>query len=134
MSRFAYVSGRYLRHAAATVPIEDRGYQFADGVYEVIAVHRGALVDRDLHLRRLDRSLGELRISKPVSDRVLIGILERVVRLNLIRDGIVYLQISRGVAPRDHAFPANARPQLVVTARRAKPVDPKLIEAGAAII
>lgn len=134
MSRFAYVSGRYLRHGEASVPIEDRGYQFADGVYEVIAVHGGKLVDRDAHLHRLDRSLHELRIAKPVSDRVLVTILERIVKLNRIGDGIVYLQITRGVAPRDHAFPAGVRPQLVVTARRAKPVDPKLIEQGAAII
>ena len=134
MSRFAYVSGRYLRQGAATVPIEDRGYQFADGVYEVIAVHRGRLIDRYLHLQRLERSLGELRIAKPVSDRVLLTIIERVVALNRIGNGIVYLQVTRGVAPRDHAFPAQARPQLVVTARRAKPVDPKLLETGAAVV
>jgi D-alanine transaminase len=134
MSRFAYVSGRYLRQGAATVSIEDRGYQFADGVYEVIAVHRGRLIDRDLHLQRLERSLGALRIAKPVSDRVLLTILERVVALNRIGNGIVYLQVTRGVAPRDHAFPAHTRPQLVVTARRAKPVDPKLLEMGAAVV
>jgi D-alanine transaminase len=134
MSRFAYVSGRYLRQGAACVSIEDRGYQFADGVYEVIAVHRGRLVDQELHLRRLERSLGALRIDKPVSDRVLLSIVERVVALNRIGNGIVYLQVTRGVAPRDHAFPAHVRPQLVVTARRTKPVDPKLIEAGAAVV
>ena len=134
MSRFAYVSGRYLRQGVASVPIEDRGYQFADGVYEVIAVHHGRLIDRELHLQRLARSLGELRIAQPVSDRVLLTILDRVVALNRIGSGIVYLQITRGVAPRDHAFPGNVRPQLVVTARRAKPADPKLIEAGAAVV
>jgi D-alanine transaminase len=134
MSRFAYVSGRYLRQAAATVPIEDRGYQFADGVCEVIAVHRGRLVDRDLHLQRLDRSLRELGIEKPVSDRVLPMILHRVLALNRVDDGIVYLQITRGVAPRDHAFPPAAVPQLVVTARRARPVEPTLLETGAKVI
>ncbi|MEI9981777.1 MAG: D-amino-acid transaminase [Aliidongia sp.] len=134
MSRFAYVCGRYLRQGVASVPIEDRGYQFADGVYEVIAVHHGRLIDRALHLQRLARSLGELRIAQPVSDRVLLTILERVVTLNRVANGIVYLQITRGVAPRDHAFPGSVRPQLVVTARRAKPTDPKLIEAGAAVV
>jgi D-alanine transaminase len=134
MSRFAYVSGRYLRQGAATVPIEDRGYQFGDGVYEVIAIHRGRLVDRDLHLQRLDRSLAGLRIAKPVSDRALPVILERVAALNRIGDGMVYLQVTRGVAPRDHGFPARVPPQLVVTARRARPADAALLEAGVAVI
>ena len=134
MSRFAYVSGRYLRQGDAMVPIEDRGYQFADGVYEVIAIHHGRLVDRDLHLERLDRSLAALRIPKPVSDRALLVILERVAALNRIGTGMVYLQVTRGVAPRDHGFPAQIRPQLVVTARRARPVDPALLEAGVAVI
>ena len=134
MSRIAYVSGRYLPQSVASVSIEDRGYQFADGVYEVMAVHRGKLLDRELHLKRLERSLAELRIAKPVEDRVLLTILERVVRLNKVANGIVYLQITRGVAPRDHAFPLVARPQLVVTARRAKPADPKLMETGVSVV
>ena len=134
MSRIAYVSGRYLPQSVASVSIEDRGYQFADGVYEVMAVHRGKLLDRELHLKRLERSLAELRIAKPVEDRVLRTILERVVKLNKVANGIVYLQITRGVAPRDHAFPLVARPQLVVTARRAKPADPKLMETGVSVI
>jgi D-alanine transaminase len=134
MSRFAYVSGRYLRQGDAQVSIEDRGYQFADGVYEVIAVHRGHLVDQALHLQRLDRSLAALRIARPVSERVLPMILDRVVALNRITQGIVYLQITRGVARRDHVFAAGLCPQLVVTARRTKPVDPRLIEQGVAVI
>jgi D-alanine transaminase len=134
MSRIAYVSGRYLPQSAASVSIEDRGYQFADGVYEVMAVHRGKLLDRDLHLKRLERSLAELRIAKPVDDRVLLTILERVVKLNKVANGIVYLQITRGVAPRDHAFPLGARPQLVVTAKRAKPTDPTLMETGVSVV
>ncbi|MGB8841122.1 MAG: D-amino-acid transaminase [Aliidongia sp.] len=134
MSRFAYVGGRYLRQGDAQVSIEDRGYQFADGVYEVIAVHRGHLVDRSLHLERLDRSLAALRIARPVSERVLLMILDRVVALNRVTQGIVYLQITRGVARRDHTFAAGMCPQLVVTARRAKPIEPRLIEQGVAVI
>jgi D-alanine transaminase len=134
MSRIAYVSGRYCRHAEATVHIEDRGYQFSDGVYEVMAVHGGKLLDEQLHLDRLDRSLAELKIVKPVTDRVLRHILRRVVRLNQVANGSVYLQVTRGVAPRNHAFPIVAYPQLVVTAQRAKPVDPKLLAQGVSII
>jgi len=124
MSRIAYVSGRYVRHRAAFVHIEDRGYQFADGVYEVVAIHNGRIVDEALHLNRLARSLGELKIAAPVSERVLKLILRRVVELNRLRDGSLYLQITRGVAPREHAFPLTAQPQLVITAKHAKPVDP----------
>jgi D-alanine transaminase len=134
MSRIAYVSGRYRRHADAMVHIEDRGYQFSDGVYEVIAIHRGCLVDAQLHLDRLARSLGELRIAPPVGDAVLGHIIRRVIRLNQVANGTVYLQITRGVAARNHAFPAAIRPQLVVTAQRAKPTEPRLLAEGASII
>jgi D-alanine transaminase len=136
MSRIAYVSGRYLPQSVASVPIEDRGYQFADGVYEVIAVHRGKLLDRELHLKRLERSLAELRIAKPVGDRVLLTILERVVRLNRVSNGIVYLQITRGVSRRDHAFPpAGTKPSIVVTARNLDLANAeKLAAEGVAVI
>ena len=130
MSRFAYVNGRFVRHAVASVHIEDRGYQFADGVYEVIALAGGRFVDLDLHLTRLDRSLGELRIDRPMSDRALTMVLTNLARRNGIKDGSVYLQITRGVAPRDFPFPPDAVPQLVATARRAKPVDPKALADG----
>ncbi|HLZ67034.1 MAG TPA: D-amino-acid transaminase [Aliidongia sp.] len=130
MSRFAYVNGRFVRHGIASVHIEDRGYQFADGVYEVIALAGGRFVDLDLHLTRLERSLGELRIAKPMSDRALAMVLGNLARRNGIRDGSVYLQITRGVAPRDFAFPANAEPQVVATARRARPVDPAALAQG----
>jgi D-alanine transaminase len=134
MSRVAYVSGRYLRHGAATIHIEDRGYQFSDGVYEVMAIHRGRLIDEGMHMTRLDRSLHELRIAKPTSDAALHHIIRQVVRRNGIDTGTVYIQITRGVAARNHAFPLGVRPQLVVTAQRARPADPRLIEAGARVI
>jgi len=117
MSRIAYVNGRYLPHAAAGVHIEDRGYQFADAVYEVMAVHDGRLVDLDPHLERLHRSLAEMRIDFSLSDRALMTVIAETARRNRVRDGIVYLQISRGVSPRGHVFPNRARPSLVVTAR-----------------
>lgn len=118
MSRIAYVNGRYLRHAEAGVHIEDRGYQFADGVYEVCGVRGGKLMDETLHLERLQRSLRELRIEMPVPLAALKHILREVVRLNRVRNGMVYFQVTRGVAPRDHPFPKNVRTSLVVTAKR----------------
>ena len=134
MSRFAYVNGRFVRHALASVHIEDRGYQFADGVYEVIALSGGRFVDLDLHLTRLDRSLGELRIAKPMSDRALTMVLTNLMKRNGIREGSVYLQITRGVAPRDFPFPPDAVPQVVATARRMKPTDPKALADGVKVI
>jgi len=134
MSRIAYVDGVYRPHRDASVHIEDRGYQFADGVYEVIAVRGGKLVDERLHLVRLRRSLAELRIEGALADAPLKFVLREVVRRNGVLDGIVYLQISRGIAPRDHGFPKTARPVLVVTARRSRPANPKLAEDGISVI
>jgi D-alanine transaminase len=134
MSRVAYVGGQYLPHRLAAVHIEDRGYQFADGVYEVLAVVRGHLVDEEAHLVRLARSLRELRIPSPMSDAALKIIIRETIRRNGVLDGIVYLQISRGVAPRDHAFPESVKPVLVVTSRRKRPVDPRIAADGIAVI
>jgi D-alanine transaminase len=118
MSRIAYVNGRYLSLRDAKVHVEDRGYQFGDGVYEVCEVRDARLVDERRHLERLQRSLGELRIGLPITLRALDVVLHEVVRRNRISYGIVYLQITRGVARRDHAFPAvPVAPSLVVTAR-----------------
>jgi D-alanine transaminase len=118
MSRIAYVNGRYLRHAAAAVNIEDRGYQLADGVYEVCEVRGGELIDEERHLERLKRSLGELRIAAPVPGSALRVIMREVARRNRVVDGLVYVQVTRGVAPREHAFPAGpVAPTLVVTAK-----------------
>jgi D-alanine transaminase len=118
MSRIAYVNGRYLPHRAASVHVEDRGYQFADGVYEVCEVREGRLVDERRHMDRLTHSLGELRIAPPMPLKSLGVVLREVVRRNRVRDGIVYLQVTRGVAPRDHAFPTKpVGPSVVVTAR-----------------
>jgi D-alanine transaminase len=136
MSRIAYVNGRYLPHAAACVHIEDRGYQFSDGVYEVCEVRAGRLVDERRHMQRLQRSLSELRIAMPMSPDALGVILRETVRRNRVRWGIVYLQITRGVARRDHAFPpAGTVPSLVVTARNLDPANAeKMAAEGVAVI
>ena len=130
MSRVAYVNGRFVPHAEACVHIEDRGYQLADGIYEVWAVFGGKLADAEGHYARLERSLGELRIAMPMSRKALSLVLREAVRRNRVKDGLVYLQVTRGVAPRDHAFPTRpVRPALVITAR---PVDLAAAEAKAA--
>src|SRR5262245_36906208 len=118
MSRIAYVNGRYVLHDQAKVAVEDRGYQFADGVYEVCEVRGGHMIDEGRHMARLDRSLNELRIARPMSSRALAVVLRETIRQNRVRDGIVYLQVTRGIAKRDFPFPPqNTRPSLVVTAR-----------------
>jgi D-alanine transaminase len=134
MSRIAYVAGQYLPHRQAAVHIEDRGYQFGDGVYEVIAVVGGHLVDEEPHLQRLHRSVGELRIAMPMADAALKIVMREVVRRNGVETGIVYLQVTRGVAPRDHAFPKAVQPTLVVTSRRSRPPAPRLGDEGIAVI
>ena len=134
MSRIAYVNGRYVPHAEATVQVEDRGYQFADGVYEVVLVHRGRLVDEVPHLDRLDRSLSELRIAAPMGRAPLRQVMREMVRRNRLDDGIVYIQATRGVARRDHPFPKNTRPALVMTARRLVMPNRAKAEEGVAVL
>ena len=127
MSRIAYVNGRYVPHAQAVVHIEDRGYQFADGVYEVAYLHAGKLIDLDLHLDRLARSLRELQIRWPIARTALAAVLREMVVRNRRRSGLLYIQVTRGVARREHAFPAaGTRPALVVTLRRAPPFPDSL--------
>ncbi len=119
MSRIAYVNGRYMPQRDASVNVEDRGYQFADGVYEVVQIYRGRFVDRDRHLARLERSLGEVRIAMPMARAALLHVLTEVARRNRVRDGLLYMQVTRGVAGRDHVFPADdVKPAMVVTVRR----------------
>jgi D-alanine transaminase len=131
MTRVAYVNGRYRPHREAMVHVEDRGYQFADGVYEVCEVRGGRLVDERRHLARLKRSLDELRIDLPMSPAALGIVLRETVRRNRVRDGLVYLQVTRGVARRDHAFPpAGTAPAMVVTARSLDPARGERTAAG----
>ncbi|ACB95157.1 D-amino-acid transaminase [Beijerinckia indica] len=129
MSRIFYLNGRYLPREEAHVSVEDRGYLFGDGVYEVLEIHRGALIDEDRHWQRLDRSLSELRISWPIGQAAFGRVLREVKARNKVENGFLYIQITRGAAPREHVFPAqNVRPSLLVSAR---PVDPRKGEAQA---
>src|SRR5256885_11668780 len=136
MSRIAYVNGRYLPLGKAAVPVEDRGYQFADGVYEVCEIRDGHLIDEARHMGRLDRSLGELRIAMPMPAAALAIVMRECVRRNRVRDGIVYLQITRGVARREHAFPPpGTRPTVVLTARSIDfAANERTASAGVAVI
>lgn len=135
MSRIAYVDGRYVRHDEARVSIDDRGYQFADSIYEVCEVHDRAAVDLQAHLDRMDRSLEALQIPAPMSHPALTAVLAAVVRCNRVRHGHVYWQVSRGVVRRDHGFLGSARPVLVVTARSGDPeATERRAAAGVAVV
>jgi D-alanine transaminase len=130
VGRIAYVNGRYLPQARAMVHIEDRGYQFGDGVYEVCELSGGALIDEARHMERLQRSLGELSIAEPLALGALGLVARQVIARNRIKDGYLYIQVTRGVATRDHCFPAKSvHPSLVMTVRG---IDPEKAAALAA--
>jgi D-alanine transaminase len=135
MSHIAYVNGRYLPQQHAVVHIEDRGYQFADAVYEVTCIWNGLPVDHAGHLARLRRSLNELSIPMPCSDAALTVIQREVVRRNRVTHGIVYIQVGRGVAARNHPFPTKpVKPSLVVTARHGAGPGEAVAQAGVKVI
>jgi D-alanine transaminase len=131
MTRVVYVNGRYLPYAKARVHVEDRGFQFADAVYEVCEVAAGGIVDEGRHLARLARSLGELGIAMPMTAKALGLVLRQTIRRNRVRDGIIYLQVTRGAAPRDFQLPQKVAPTVVCLARRTDPAKTRaLAEAG----
>ena len=117
MSRIAYVNGRYLPHKEAAVSVEDRGFQFADGVYEVISVQHGRYVDEIPHLNRWDRSLAALRLPPAMPRTAMRQAMAQMIRRNRVWNGILYMQLTRGAARRDAPFPAGSTPTLVMTAR-----------------
>src|ERR1700704_3877120 len=131
MARYAYVNGRYVEHRDASVHIQDPSNHLPDGVYEVVGVRDGKLIDEAPHIDRLDRSLRELRIAWPVSRATLGFIIRELMRRNRLRDGLVYMPVTRGVARRDHAFPTTeVKPALVLTTKNTKRIE---ADAGAGI-
>ena len=134
MTRIAYVDGRYRPIGAPAVRVEDRGLQFADGVYEVIKCLGGRVCDLERHLSRLERSLAALAIPMPASRRALAAIIAQTLRRNGLRDALVYLQVDRGVAPRNHLFPGNVTPTLIVTVRRASLPKPRELAEGVGVV
>lgn len=134
MSRIAYVNGQYVPHSEGVVHIEDRGYQFADGVYEVFAVHGGRLIGVQGHMDRLAHSLNELRMDWPMARGPFMVVVNEVVRRNHVKDGLVYIQVTRGVARRDHPFPKDINSSMVVTAKKMAPLDKEALSKGVGVI
>jgi D-alanine transaminase len=134
MPRIAYVNGAYLPHRHASVHIEDRGYQFADGAYEVVNTYRGRLIDELRHLERLERSLSELSIAPPMAPQAMRLVMREVVRRNRMTTGLLYLQVTRGVAPRLHKFPQSVKPALVMTARSIPEFPKEMLDDGVKVL
>jgi D-alanine transaminase len=135
MTRIIYINGRYLPYASARVHAEDRGFQFADAVYEVCEVTGGRLVDETRHADRLERSLGEIKIGMPMSRAALGLVMRETIRRNRVKDGVVYLEVTRGAAPRDFPFPGpDVKPTVVCLARRVSAAKREArAEAGIAV-
>lgn len=134
MARIAYVNGRYQPIDRPAVAVEDRGYQFADGVYEVVKAFDGEPRDLERHLRRLQRSLDELGIKPPMSSAALRLVLGETLRRNALKEALVYIQVSRGTAPRNHLYKRDLRPNLVVTVRRARMPSEREYALGVGVI
>ena len=135
-AHIAYVNGRYLPHAQAGVHIEDRALQFADGIYEVVGVIGGAILDEESHLDRLERSVSEIAMAMPMSREGLKVVVREMVRRNRLRDGLIYMQVTRGALRRDHAIPRKPpRPTLIITARSIDPAtNDRRRDEGVAVI
>ena len=134
MSRTVYVNGDYVPEADAKISVFDRGFLFADGVYEVTSVIDGKLIDFDGHSKRLQRSLDELGMQRPVDDDELLTIHREMVRRNGVEEGMVYLQITRGAADRDFAYPADAEPSLVLFTQEKPLIESAMAERGMRVI
>ena len=134
MSRIAYVNGQYLPHRNAAVHIEDRGYQFADGVYEVSSVLGGRLVDNEAHLNRLSRSLDELKMPHPCDNATIEALQNELIARNDLTEGVVYMQVTRGSADRDFGFPADATPTLVMFTQKKNVLKSPAAESGIRVV
>ena len=134
MSRIVYVNGEYLPEEEAKISVFDRGFLFADGVYEVTSVIDGRLVDNEAHLARLERSLRELRLPFELSGEAITAIQQELAERNQLREGIIYLQISRGAADRDFGFPASPDPSLVLFTQAKNLVDNAVAARGMKVI
>lgn len=133
MSRIVYVNGDYVPEEAAKISIFDRGFLMADGVYEVTAVLEGKLLDFAGHMARLARSLGELQIAAPASDEALLAIHRELVRRNDLQEGLVYMQVTRGVADRDFVWPQGVAPTLVLFTQQKDLEETRQAETGIAV-
>lgn len=134
MPNIAFVNGKWSAISAAKVSVEDRGFQFGDGIYELIRTYRGELFHVDEHLSRLEASAKEIEIALPYTATQM----EKIIRLGCRKSGFadvkIYIQVTRGAAPRMHSFPKKVRPTVVMTFREFEPLPPKLHEEGVAVI
>lgn len=134
MSRIVYVNGEYLPEEEARVSVFDRGFLFADGVYEVSSVLHGRLVDNAGHLARLHRSLSELEMDAPASDAEIETIQKALIERNSVQEGLVYLQVTRGAADRDFAYPEGVKPTLVMFTQSKNLLQNPQAERGISVI
>ncbi len=134
MSRTFFVNGEFVAEADAKVSVLDRGFLFADAVYEVSSVLDGKLIDNDAHMKRLHRSLSELSMQAPASDAEILAAQQKLVTLNDLNEGLVYLQVTRGAADRDFAFPKDATPTLVMFTQAKNLLDSPQAKTGIKII
>ncbi len=134
MKRTVYVNGQYLPEQEAKISVFDRGFLFADGVYEVTSVLNGKLIDNLAHLKRLHRSLHELEMAAPVSDEEIISIQQALVEKNQLQEGMVYLQVTRGAADRDFNYPRDVNPSLVMFTQEKNILQDPRVETGIAVM
>jgi D-alanine transaminase len=134
MTRTVFLNGTFMPYEEACLPIMERGFLFADGIYEVSAVVNGRLVDNEAHLARFDRSLREIRIPNPYSAAEWTKLEEELVRRNGLQEGTVYMQVTRGVAERDFAFPKDAKPTVVMFTQAGDIVNAPAARTGVAVI
>ena len=133
MSRIVYNDGQFVEESQAFVPMMDRSFLFGDGIYEVTCVIGGRLIDNEPHLARLDRSLREIEIANPLSAGEWTDVQQELIRRNGLEEGLVYLQVSRGVADRDFLSPDELKPRVIMFTQAKSIVDGALARNGAAI-
>jgi len=134
MGRIVYVNGAYLPEEEAKISVFDRGFLFADGIYEVSSVIEGKAIDNAAHIARMHRSLSELQMASPVPDEELLAIQAEVIRLNALKEGVVYWQVTRGAADRDFNFPAAATPSLVMFTQAKNLLDSPAAKTGISVV
>lgn len=134
MSRTFYVNGDFVAEENAKISVLDRGFLFADAVYEVSTILNSRLIDNTAHLKRLARSLSELSMSPPCGDDEIVAAQQKLVKLNKVDEGLLYLQVSRGVADRDFAYPVGADSSLVMFTQTKNLLNSPLAEQGIHVI
>ncbi|GKS59969.1 D-alanine aminotransferase [Nitrospira sp.] len=134
MPELAYLNSRFLPLSEATVSIDDRGFQFGDGVYEVVRTYRGRPFELPAHMQRLEFSAHSIHLSLPVDLLDLTRVVEEGIRLSGFQEAKIYIQLTRGVAPRDHAFPIGRKPTLVMTFREIHPLAQELRAKGVRVV